>query len=329
LFALSTIKIIFSNQLILSRLTLNPFSPRFLMNNSNHAFKKNQPQPMQNPDNAAQVKLPYVDYLLALLKAGDDIVEKSFGKHVHWGYWENPELAALTTADFEQATENLSKEICLAGKIQNGLKVLDVGCGFGGTVAHINEHYAGMELTGLNLDERQLRRARETVLPLADNSIQFQQGDACALPFPDQSFDVVLAVECIFHFPDRKQFFKEARRVLKPGGYLALSDFLPRTVLLPFTRIKLPERLSVGFYGKCNLQFSAEHYQKLAAQTQFNLQVERDITVNTLPTYTYIRQLGQQRNVSSIFAVIETAAIELLSRLRLIKYYIYAFQKPL
>ncbi|MDD5581253.1 MAG: methyltransferase domain-containing protein [Methylobacter sp.] len=298
------------------------------MNDSNPAFKEGRPQPLQNPDNLAQVKLPYFDYLLALLKAGDEIIEKSFGRHVHWGYWDIPELATLTTADFEQATENLSKEICRVGKIQNGLKVLDVGCGFGGTIAHINEYYTGMDLTGLNLDERQLERAREGVNPRTDNIIHFEQGNACALPYPDQSFDVVLVVECIFHFPDRKQFFKEAHRVLKPGGYLALSDFIPGTIVLPFTRIKLPERLSVGFYGKCNVQFSAEHYRKLAAQTQFNLQLARDITLNTLPTYTYIRRLGQQRKVSSIFAIIETAAIELLSRLRLIRYFIYAFQKP-
>ena len=107
-------------------------------------------------------------------------MEKSFGRHVHWGYWEQPKLAELTTADFEQATENLSRQVCMAGNIQDGLKVLDVGCGFGGTIAHINENYSGMELSGLNLDDRQLRRAREALKPLSDNRIEFLQGNACA-----------------------------------------------------------------------------------------------------------------------------------------------------
>lgn len=51
--------------------------------------------------------------------------------------------------------------------------MLDAGCGFGGTLAHINEHYTGMDLVGLNLDERQLFRAQATVKPQTDNRFNF------------------------------------------------------------------------------------------------------------------------------------------------------------
>lgn len=284
----------------------------------------------QKQDSIAKVNLPYFDLLLGLIKDGDDDVAQSFGRHVHWGYWYQPGLAAMTASDFADAAENLTGQLCLAGRIKNGLQVLDAGCGFGGTVAHINEHYTGMELVGLNLDERQLFRAQATVKPLADNRIQFLQGNACALPFQDHSFDAVLAVECIFHFPDRKMFFEEAYRVLRPGGFLALSDFIPGAALLPLVMMKmsLPERLSTGFYGKCNVQCTSKHYRKLAAQTQFKLRVELDITDHTLPTYAYIRNLARKCRVSNKTAMIETAAIEWASRLRLMKYYIYAFQKP-
>lgn len=273
--------------------------------------------------------LPYFDVLLRRLDQRHPAIECAFGRHVHWGYWAEPSRAQPTADDYGHAAEALCQQICSAAHVADGQHMLDVGCGFGGTIASLNERFANAALSGLNIDSRQLQRARRWVHAVKGNRIEFVQGDACALPFADRSFDRVLAVECVFHFPDRAQFLAEACRVLKPGGYLALSDFVPQAWYAPFARIGSGSRLMQRAFGHCAL-CTLPGYRQLARAAGFADMVQRDVTAHTLPTYAFLRALAVQLGSRPWDPThLVTRVMELVSRIGGMRYRILVFRKPL
>ena len=216
-------------------------------------------------------------------------MEQVFGEHVHWGYWENPKLADGSIEDFQNATRALSKKLLALANIVNGQNVLEVGCGFGGTISIINELFKNLKMVGLNIDQRQIDRAKEKVFQKNGNELSFIQGDACKLPFEDNSFDIVLAVECIFHFSDRNKFFSEANRVLKDGGSLVFSDFVLSFDFPNLFNISL-KKSGIPFYGKIQL-CTCDTYKSLATTNCFEIEDIEDINENTLPTYPIVKKV--------------------------------------
>jgi SAM-dependent methyltransferase len=96
-------------------------------------------------------------------------------------------------------------------------RVLEVGCGEGVVLATLAARLPGTRFDGLELDETALRQARARC-PVAT----LVRGDACELPFEDQSFDLVVCLEVLEHLPEPVRALRELRRVARGGCLLSV-----------------------------------------------------------------------------------------------------------
>ena len=108
--------------------------------------------------------------------------------------------------------------------VQPGERVLDVACGTG--VVAVTAARLGAKVSGLDLTPSLLERARENAR-IAGVEVDFVEGDAEALPYPDNSFDVVLSQYGHMFAPRPAVAVKEMLRVLKSGGRIAFSTWPP------------------------------------------------------------------------------------------------------
>lgn len=102
----------------------------------------------------------------------------------------------------------------------NGHSVLDVGCGAGFLSNELGKK--GLSVTGVDLSSSSLKVAAAHDI---SGSVKYQVADAYQLPFANESFDVVTAMDFLEHVEDPKRVIQEASRVLKPGGIFLFHTF--------------------------------------------------------------------------------------------------------
>ncbi len=229
----------------------------------------------------------YFDGLLRAFAAG------AWGRQVHLGLWDTaPSPSALAAPGAHaQAMARLDERVLALADVADGLRVLDVGCGLGGTLQALDARHRQMTLTGVNIDDRQLAACR-SLQPRASNRMQWLQADATHLPLGDASVDRVLCIEAMFHFSSGRAFVVEAARVLAPGGVLAATDIVIDPALAPAADAAA---IVAGFGPWPDLtQPDAAAHNEPADAPGLRLTQRTDITAQTAPSHAFTASGGER-----------------------------------
>jgi len=157
---------------------------------------------------------------------------------LHYGFWDNK------TKHIGDALQNTNKVMAEQANITQHDRVLDAGCGIGGSVLWLAK-YKNAGVVGISISARQIEKAKTLAKQAkVDHLVSFSVIDYLVTGFPKESFDVVWAIESVCHAERKEDFLQEAYRVLKKGGRIIIADGFIKRV----PKTEREKRLVTDFY---------------------------------------------------------------------------------
>ncbi|MCA1635710.1 MAG: class I SAM-dependent methyltransferase [Acidobacteria bacterium] len=217
-----------------------------------------------------------------------------WGDHIHHGYWEGGESPAA-------AQVKLVERLAERASIPRASRVLDVGCGVGGSSLWLARKY-DCSVLGLTISPVQAAMATE----MADaeglsESMRFEVSDANHLDLGPESFDAVWVVECSEHLADKARFIECCARSLKPGGVLALCAWLSADDPASTSHEQIVRDVCRGML--CPSLASMSDYTGWMRASGFERIEAEDITMHVRETWTRCAALARRKEVKALLKV--------------------------
>jgi ubiquinone/menaquinone biosynthesis C-methylase UbiE len=219
-------------------------------------------------------------------------------EHAGW------QAAAATFDGFAGATTLFVEPLLQTAGVKSGMRLLDAACGPG--VASAQAAAMGASVTGVDFSSEMIAEARRR-----HRTIAFEAGDAEALPFPDASFDAVVANFGIHHVERPERAIAEARRTLAPGGTFAFTIWAAWQDNPPWRlvteAVAAHGRMDVPMPAGSDVRVTPEHFARLTEQAGFAAASIRTESVEK------IWRLPRDADLVSIF---ETGTVRMATLLR-------------
>lgn len=233
-------------------------------------------QPYRNDEVASYYRSTWLDYFL--------LWTNSENLALHFGYWDSGSSrhsASLATAN---------KVLADAINIRPGERVLDAGCGLGGSSFWLATHRKAVT-TGIALGLDQILFAKqEAKRRRLTRLTSFSVANFEQLPFSDEFFDVVWAQESLCHSGAKASFFKEAYRVLRRGGRIVISDFFLRSQSITSANEAILHEWLEAW--RIPFLWTAAQHSNAAKSAGFSNLVIKDITRGTLRSHRRLYNLA-------------------------------------